>query len=274
MDVLELVKRMARPFRAHERPAFVIVGAQKAGTSALFKILAAHPGVAAPEVKELHFFDDDRAYARGPAWYRGHFPLVPLRGERRMTFEATPDYLYRPAAAERMRKVLPLVKPVVVLRDPVRRAYSAWNMRRHFKDSRKYAHRHDSRSFAEAVAAELREGPASGPLNDYLDRGDYAPQVARFFDLFGRERVLVLNYRDFKHDAVAAANTVCRHVGLPPFDGSEGIFQRRFNARTYEEPMDPAMKERLYAHFAPRLAALDRLLGTPMDLIEDRDLAR
>lgn len=274
METVQWLKRMVLPFRAHERPAFMIVGAQKAGTSALFKILAAHPAVVAPEVKELHFFDDDAAYARGLDHYWRQFPLVPLRGERRTTFEATPDYLYRPAAAKRIHHALPKLKPVVVLRDPVRRAYSAWNMRRHFKESRKYAHRHDPRSFAEAVEAELRDGPGAGPLNDYLDRGDYAPQLARFFALFGRDRVLVLNYRDLARDAVRTANAVCAHVGLSPFDGTEAAFHRRFNARTYQEPMDPVMTQRLYAHFAPRLDALDRVLGAPMDLIEDRAFAR
>lgn len=97
--VFQLVKRLVGPLRPRLAPSIVIVGAQKAGTSALQAMLSRHPRVIAPAEKELTFFGNDDAYARGMAHYRAMLPIRPLRGSGWTTLDATPNYLYRPAAA-------------------------------------------------------------------------------------------------------------------------------------------------------------------------------
>ncbi|HEY1116916.1 MAG TPA: sulfotransferase domain-containing protein, partial [Acidimicrobiales bacterium] len=113
-------------------PSFILVGAQRAGTTSLFRALMTHPLIhAANYHKGVNYFDVN--YHRGFAWYQGHFPTTAsvrrgtegLSGEP-MTFEASGYYMFHPCAAERMARHLPQVRILAMLRDPVERAYSAW----------------------------------------------------------------------------------------------------------------------------------------------------
>lgn len=266
--MIKELKRLADPLRPHLTPSFIIIGAQKAGTSALFKMLARHPQVLAPAVKEQHFFDNDANYARGFAHYRAQFPLVPIGGGK-VTFEATPAYLFVERAATRLHAHLPEARLVAVLRDPVKRAYSAWNMFRDFANDPVHGHLHDDRSFAQAVEDELsgRDVPWE---HRYLARGHYAGQLRRYFDLFGRDRVLVLPYRLLRDDPQRALDLVCAHTGLRPHTFDTAALRTRDNVRGYPEPLDASLADRLYAHFAPHAEALRELLGTDIDLNERR----
>src|SRR5262249_13344047 len=110
-------------------PGLVILGAQKAGTTSLFNYLSAHPQVRSPTNKEVHYFDLN--FARGPTWYRAHFPKRSdtsleqddIRDEQ-ITLDASPYYLFHPAVPERLKTTLPQAKFIVMMRNPVDRAYS------------------------------------------------------------------------------------------------------------------------------------------------------
>ena len=114
---------------ARVRPDFLIVGAQRCGTTTMFKTLVQHPDVVRPFLRKgVHYFD--KSYWRGERWYRGHFPLTVTtklrgRGHRVLTGESSPYYMFHPLARQRLASDLPGVKLLVLLRDPVVRAYSA-----------------------------------------------------------------------------------------------------------------------------------------------------
>lgn len=260
-------KRLLDPLRTRLKPSFLIIGAQKAGTSALFKMIARHPQVLAPEVKELHFFDRDDQYAQGPAHYWDQFPQAPLRGERMTTFEATPAYLFVPQVAARIHEHLPNAQLVVVLRDPVKRAYSAWNMFRDFRTDPVHGHLYDARTFEQAVTDELGGADVRWE-HRYLARGRYAEQLQRYFDLFGRERITVVKYTSLKDDPAEVLVRVCSAVGLAPHDFDEAALRVKDNVRAYNAPLDAALAERLYAYFAPHQQALLDMLGCAWDLNE------
>lgn len=114
------------------QPTFLIVGAQKGGTTALFEYLSLHPQVAPPEQKEINFFMCPALVAQGLEFYHSHFPLCSETASGQITFEASPNYLVSTEAPERMRHYNPKMKLIVLLRDPVMRAYSAWSMYRRF----------------------------------------------------------------------------------------------------------------------------------------------
>src|SRR2546423_14798695 len=134
----ELIPRIPRPVRAVLRnavwtygratsfarplPSFLILGAQKAGTTALYAYLRWHPGVTGPAWKEVSYFD--RHYRRGVHWYRGHFPLRP--GDR-LVGEARPGDPLHPLPPERVRATVPDAKLIALLRDPVDRALSHYH---------------------------------------------------------------------------------------------------------------------------------------------------
>jgi hypothetical protein len=127
--------------RWRELPDFLVIGAQKAGTTALYAYLRWHPSIAGPFWKEVSFFD--RHWARGEAWYRGQFPL---RSSGKVVGEASPSYVFHPLAPKRVFSLVPEVKLIVLLREPGDRAYSQYQ--------HAVALGRETLSFEDALAAE------------------------------------------------------------------------------------------------------------------------
>lgn len=263
---MNILGRLSEPFRPRLVPSFLIVGAQKAGTSALFKMLAQHPKLVAPKVKELDFFTDPARVAEGPATYAKCFPVKPLRGDGFSTFEASPAYMFEPVIAERIHSWFPHMHIVAVLRDPVPRAFSAWNMFRQFEHHPKYSALYDPRGFQQALEEEL-SGAAVPFAHRYIGHGNYAAQLRPFISLFGRSHVHVINYKELKRDPGAQLQHLCSAVGLPPFIGAlpTGV---KANKRPYAHSMSAEVAQQLRNYFAPQLVELNELLGEPIDLLE------
>lgn len=255
---VELRRRMSEP---RSLPQAVILGAQKSGTSSLHYYLVQHPGVIAPLRKEVHYFDLN--HARGEAWYRAHFGRV---GKPGLNLDSSPYYLFHPAVPARLHALVPDARLVVLLRDPVRRAYSHYW---HERDKGR-----ESLAFEEAIAAEparieaAHERLASGALEvsaehqhfSYLARGRYAEQLERWLALYPRERLLALRFEDLVRDPLAVLNRTLGFLGLPPA-GSVRLEAR--NTRRYP-PLAEATARRLREYFEPHNARLEALLGHPM----------
>lgn len=120
---LQALRYVSGPLRS--LPDFLVVGAQRAGTTSLHEWLSSHPDVTASSRKELHFFDTGR---RSPNWYRSQFPIRNRRGSRPLLVESTPRYLVHPLAPQRIHALLPDVQLLILLRNPVDRALSAYRM--------------------------------------------------------------------------------------------------------------------------------------------------
>ena len=264
LGLLETGRRIELSRRMRERralPDAVILGAQKCGTSSLQGYLVQHPGVIAPLRKEVHYFDLNRG--QGEAWYRAHFGR---QGEPGLNIDASPYYLFHPAVPARMHSLLPEAKLIVLLRDPVRRAYSHYW---HERDKGR-----ESLSFEDAIAAEparlgLSEAQlASGEievsrehqLHSYLARGRYAEQLERWFAVYPRERVLVLRFEDFVGAPLAGLNRTLEFLGLSP------MAQLDLEARNTREypPMSDQAAAQLREYYAPYNRRLDALLGREM----------
>ncbi len=255
--------------RWRRRPDFVIVGAQRAGTTSLFHYLAAHPNVMPSIVKEVHFFDRQECWERGLDWYLGHFPLEgSLRraaGAGRwkiVTGEATPAYMFHEAAAERLREHVPDARLLAILRDPVERAFSDWRRRqRHARGASLGFEEHTDR----ALAALARSGGAGddprtwrrGQGMSNLTRGLYAPQLRRLARLFSRERILVLRHEDLGVDPEAVVREATDFLGLPPF----ALPHYEAHNATPAAVMDDAIRARLERFYAPANAELYAMLG-------------
>lgn len=237
-------------------PEFLIVGTQRGGTTSLFRALAAHPAIAGPNFhKGVHYFDVN--YERGLRWYRGHFPV--RRGER-MAFESAGYYMHHPLAPERIARDLPGVRLLVLLRDPVERAFSAYRheLARGFESEPSFERALDLEpGRLRGEVDRIRRGAFSHSHRHhaYLDRGRYAAQLEVLFGLFGRERVHVTFAEDFFAEPERRYDAIIDFLGLarwrPP------AFERH-NARP-GPPLPPALRKRLREHFAPhdeRLAAL------------------
>jgi hypothetical protein len=258
-----LQTRMATaPLRA--LPDFLIIGAQKGGTTSVYAYLSAHPHVRPGLFKEAHFFD--LRFARGERWYRSIFPLRgPLRKARAITGEASPYYLFHPLAAERAARVAPHARVIVLLRDPAERA---WSHYRH-----EVAAGRESLSFLDAIRAEperlagaedaVRTGSSADLAeahrrHSYVARGRYAEQLARWFAVFPREQILVLRAEDLFHEPDRVWAGVQDFLGLPY------AVHHDFAAHNAQPPaeMPAAARDELAGLFEGPNRDLAALLGT------------
>jgi hypothetical protein len=193
-----------------ERVAFLIAGVQKGGTTALFDYLGDEPGVSLSNVKETHFFDDEQLDWADPDYRAYHARFAPFDGRPRG--EATPIYAYWPGSLERIAAYNPAMRLILVLRDPVERAWSHWRM--------EFARGAERSPFAWCV----RQG--RGRLFDadpwgfhrefsYVERGFYGEQVERLFGLFPKEQVLILRSDALRAHPGPALAAVRAFLGLP-----------------------------------------------------------
>jgi Sulfotransferase domain len=253
---------------ARTLPDFLLIGAQRAGTTSLYHYLVQHPQVlGAVADKEVHFFD--LRYREGLDAYRASFPTrstvrrasrddAPVR-----VGEATPYYLFHPAVPARVAEDLPDVRLLAVLRDPVERA---WSHHRH-----EVALGYETLSFEDALDREDErlEGEAQRLLDDptatsfahqhhgYVARGRYLEQLARWWTVLPKERLLLLRSEDLHADPGPTFDAICEHLAIrqwrPPTWGT-------YNAAPATE-MSPATRSRLRATFRPWNARLAEATG-------------
>lgn len=196
-------------------PDFVIIGAQKGGTTALFQMLAQHPDVSPSVVKEVHFFDLN--YDRGEAWYRRHFrENTALR-----TGEASPYYLFHPEAPGRLQAMLPSAQLIVILRDPVERALSHYfhSVRRGYEilPLLEALEAEESRLAGEAAKLTPPGGRSYNHQHfSYVARSRYPEQIERWRALFPDRQILLMSNRDLRHNADPTFGRVCDFLGIPP----------------------------------------------------------
>lgn len=268
MIKVPLWERVARGMSRRMEPSLLIIGAQKAGTSALYAMLKQYPKVLAPSIKELNFFDRDAEYRKGMRHYRAQFPLKPFWGSGFVTFDASPSYLYDSGVcAERIARHLPKAMCLAILRDPVQRAYSAWNMFRDFKDDPQYGRFYDPRSFHQAVEDELAGRPAPR-FHQYLLRSHYSGQIQDFKSKIAPDLLMIENYRDLRNDPVGFLARVCARIGVEPLPPDHAAYRIKSNARPYTERIDPGLAKDLYLYFVPEMERLRQVLGYDLGLLE------
>jgi hypothetical protein len=251
-------------------PDVIIVGAQRSGTTTLFRMLSEHPQVARPTLsKGTAFFD--LKYDRGMRWYRAHFPLKLLAwlrspGKRRLTFESSGYYMFHPHAAGRIAEQLPHARVIALLRNPVDRAYSA--------------HRHELRRGFETLEfddaldheEERLRGEEQRLLDDpgaysfehqhhaYLARSRYVDQVRRLLDTFGSDRVLIMDAEALFADPQGEFGRLCEWLRIAP---PAEVGNEQWNAEP-RDPLTPERRAELTAYFAPYDEELSALIGRPL----------
>ena len=247
-------------------PSALIIGAQRSGTTSLFNYLARHPAVLPPLAKEIHYFD--LHYDRGVRWYRGRFPFSHRLRRRALTLDASPYYLFHPLAPERAAQLLPDVKLVAVLRNPVDRALSHYQ--HEVRDGR------ESLALAEAIdreperlageEARLRREPGYYSYNhhrySYTARGRYIEQLRRWVEHFPRSSLLVVQSERLFREPATVSAAVCGFLGLPAHRLER---YAPFYQGNYDRAMSPELRLRLNAHFEPYNRELYGWLGEEFD---------
>lgn len=297
------------------RPNFLIVGAAKSGTSSLDRYLGQHPEVYIPPKKEAHYFSipDFPPTFRGPgdegmneytirdrdAYY--HL-FDGVKGEKAIG-EASVFYLFYPGTATRIKEEIPDAKIIIMLRNPVDRAFSAYMHL--IRDER------ENLSFRESLAKESQfRANEFEPMWYYRELGLYTEQVKRYLDAFGDEQVKVIVFEDFAKNPVAGVQEVASFLGVSPDftpdtsirHNESGVPKSRFLYNFISKPhgvkeiikplvptavrerlgnqaksmvleraqMEPEIRAELEAYFASDVADLERLLKRDLSVWRKR----
>jgi len=267
-----LVKYGERTSGQRPLPDFLVIGTKRGGTTSLWRYLIQHPLVPrlfpAWNTKTSHYFEDN--WTRGEAWYRSHFPTARQRAalERRhggpsRVGEAAPLYMFHPLTAGRVGDLMPRARMIVLLRDPVQRAYSHWKERR--------TEGKEPLDFAAALAAEeSRTAGERGKLiadpgyvseafdwYSYRARGRYLEHLEPWLERFDRSQLLFVPSETLYREPAATYGRVLEFIGLPPHElPAYDVFNDRPS-----KGMDEAVRAELAEYFKPYNAALEERLG-------------
>lgn len=203
-----------------EGPDFIIIGAQKAGTSSLFYYLEQHPSIGRTLKKEIHFFN--KYYFRDLKWYKAFFETK--KNGKKIFGEATPDYLFHPNAAERVKKHFPNVKLIVMLRDPIERTISNYYMELNRK-------RETALTFKEALEQEeiriqnINEECFNDPKYfnfnryyfSYKGRSKYYDQIEKWLQYFPKSQFIFIKSEDFFEKPKLILDKVHSFLKIPSF---------------------------------------------------------
>lgn len=238
------------------RVTFLIAGVQKGGTTALFDYLSDYDDIALPGEKELHFFDDETLDWRRPDYGAYHARFADPDG--RPCGEATPIYTYWPNSLERARAYNPAMKLIVLLRDPVARAWSHWRM--------EYARSAETQPFGWCIREGRQRLFAATPWGhhrefSYVERGFYGEQVERVLELFPRGQLLVLKSEDLRADPAPALAAVRSFLGLPPRPAPRPREVHVGAESDFPSELTPQDEAHLREVYAPDLARLEALCG-------------
>jgi hypothetical protein len=252
-------------------PNFIVIGAQKSGTSSMFAYLKQHPQLIRPIFKELYYFD--RHYQRGLRWYGCNFPAsstIARRNDRHgrphLTVEATATYIFDAQVPARIAKDIETRKFIVLLRDPVDRAISAyWHARRMGRETRELSEalKIDLERYEAEITFEDGRGPkpvGSPPRPTYLRRGIYHEAVARWQHVFSPDDLLVLQSERMFAEPAAVMKQVFAFLEVQPADRIDFAPQ---NVGHYKDS-DAQARNILREFYSPHNRRLSALTGNAL----------
>ena len=231
------------------------MGFQKSGTTALTYFLMQHPEIYIPRDKEIHFFDNDALFERGPGLvdYIEYHRNFEAGWDAKLTGEATPIYAYWKPSAQRIKQYNPHIKMIFLLRNPIDRAYSQYMLQR--------ALGREHLSFSSAIRLErflrLSDFPRQSRERSYVDRGFYTRQIRRLLRHFSRSQMLFIKTDDLRNDHSATLDRVFDFLGVQRVGGIEPA---NINANEYA-PMSARDRAYLERRFRNEIRGLEELLG-------------
>ena len=277
-DKGKLSKILSSPFRI--LPDFLIIGEHKCGTTSLFELMMEHPNIVRPQIKEINYFNKinrkippfqiEDNFKKGVLWYKSHFPTIFQKysfskkyKSKLITGEATTHYLFQSdIVPKRVARVLPTVKLIVILRNPVDRAYSHYCMLK--------IEGIEPLSFEDAIGIENKElstkiNKITLPKNHirikehlYLSRGVYVDNLKRWMNIFPKEQFLILQTEEFNSKPNDILNRVYTFLDLPLWNNKD---HKKHNVGQYEK-MNPNTRKLLVDYFKPHNKRLKEFLGT------------
>ncbi|MEE2786148.1 MAG: sulfotransferase [Myxococcota bacterium] len=218
-------------------PNFFVIGSQKSGTSSLFQVLRRHPEIFVPPIKEVNFFFDDATHRLGLGWYQRQFSMA---ADRALCGDISPGYLCNPRTPERIYRLRPNAKLIVILRDPIQRAYSQyWDNRRRLREPRTF----------DELASEPLHHVFVKHRQNYFSRGVYHIYLKRYYELFSRAQILPLWFSDLRRSPDDVFRKVFQFLGVDEHFEDEWMTKKANRRTIFDNPLFTFFFHR------PRLAA-------------------
>ena len=232
-------------------PDFLGIGTQKGGTTTLHKLLINHPSIYQPECKEVHYFDQN--YEKTVNWYKEYFKGA---SSTQKIGEITPMYLYLPEAPKRIHKLLPQVKIIVLLRDPVERTLS------HIFHARKRGY--EKLEPEQAIEAEEErlnnKSMYSLQKHSYISRSKYIEQLDRYENLFRKEQILVLQSERLFKETQETWSAILEFLGIDDQKIGEKIPKENYGGRKHTE-IDNDLRKKLQKRFEYTCEVVNKRYG-------------
>ncbi len=262
------------------KPSFLIIGVQKGGTTSLHNYLIQHPKLISPNKKELHFFDTQDSLSIHS--FLNFFPKEYLTNT--ISFESTPRYIYYPGVAKKIFEFNPKMKFIVLLRNPVKRAFSAWNMYQQmaavpnlqkyfksleFKNSNEKFHssfyKNEFPTFNEWVTHELSDDFNNEIIEpSVIRRGYYKEQIEHYLQYFPKKQFLFIESETLKKDNLNILNSISKFLKIKLFNDLE-MDLKRSNERVYKNNIDSEMYEYLLDHYKIKNNGLEKLVNLKLN---------
>jgi hypothetical protein len=231
---------------------FVIGGAQKAGTTALYEYLKEHQNIYMPDIKELHFFDTSNyEISNNYSKYNSKFSDAQ---SYQVLGEATPIYMYWNPCPKRIKIYNPKMKWIICLRNPIERAFSQWNMQ--------YVRQKDNLQFLETLQLELKKARIFPSLQNrrfsYISRGMYCSQIERLWKLFGEQNVLIIRTEELLGYPNKVLKNVYQFLNLKE---SKQVEKKEVFKIPYIRSILPEEKDLLLGIYEQEIDRLEHMLG-------------
>jgi len=240
---------------------FLVVGAQKSGTTALDKYLRQHEEIGMANYKELHFFDNENIFskARPKVWRHRHYyaysKSFDFSLQKVIYGEITPIYMYWEPSCERIWQYNKNIKLIFILRNPIQRAFSHWHMeydKNAEKEDFSFCIRNEHERMKEAL-------PYQHKVYSYVDRGFYSQQIRRFKKLFNNDQMLFIKYEQFNNNQEQKLNEIFDFLGV-----NKDLFEyehKVVHKRERQSQVAQADKQFLIEKFTPDIRQLEKDLN-------------
>jgi hypothetical protein len=242
-------------------PDFIIIGAQKCGTSTMFHHLRKHPDIFLPRKKELHFFDEN--YDKGMEFYLHFFNRKKMPERQFCSGEASPFYFFHPLAASRIYQHFPDIKLILLLRNPINRAYSNYQ-HQHRKGRISISFEHAIKLEPEILEHKRKAYFEQENHSDlmyrrfsFLARSLYSEQLPAWYQHFSKEQILILKSEDYFKNPTDTFKQVFEFLGVKPFE----IILTKEHKKSDYPPMKPETRQQLKEYFEPFNQQLYQLTG-------------
>lgn len=248
-------------------PDFLIIGAKRCGTTSLFTYLPEHPSIIESHHDNMGFFNDN--YHLGVNWYKSFFTTISTKKRiekeqgKCLSFDVTTRYIEQKSTAENIKKIKPDMKIIVILRNPIDRAYSQFNLsKKELTQSLDF----ESEVFREITELEKKmennnELEFNKEKQHYIQRGLYAKQLKSWFEIFPRDNILILSTEDFKNDNNMTYSKIFDFLDIP----EHSINKKEMIGKGEYEPMKETARKMLIEFYKKHNEDLFKLIGKKFD---------